>query len=112
MEQTADLEQTGRWVRLCGVADAPEEQKVIEADAEGVAICLARLNGELLAVDNWCPHRRGPLGEGWIEGQAVVCPWHSWAFDLKTGKAEYPENQQVVPFPVRVEGANVFVRLA
>ena len=100
------------WVRLCGVADAPAEQKVMEAEAGGVAICLARLNGELLALDNLCPHRQGPLGQGWIEGEAVVCPWHSWAFNLRTGTAEYPEHQQVAPFAVRVEGDSVLVKLS
>ena len=99
------------WVRLCRVSDAPEEGKVMEADAKGVGICLARIGGVLAAVDNWCPHRQGPLGEGWIEGNAVVCPWHSWAFDLKTGVAEPPEKSQVAVFAVRVEGEDVLVEV-
>lgn len=85
---------------------------MIEAAAEGVAICLARIDGTLAAVDNVCPHRQGPLSEGWIEGNAVVCPWHSWAFDLRTGVAESPERASVDVFPVRVEGEDVLVELA
>jgi nitrite reductase (NADH) small subunit len=84
----------------------------MEADAHGVAICLARVGGELSALDNWCPHRRGPLGQGWLEGKAVVCPWHSWTFDLTTGEAEYPVSERVAVFPVRVEGEDVLVDLA
>jgi nitrite reductase (NADH) small subunit len=68
-----------QWVRFCSVAEAPAEGAVMEAEADGVAVCLARIGGELSALDNWCPHRRGPLGQGWVEGAAVVCPWHSWA---------------------------------
>lgn len=101
-----------RWVTLCRVEQAPEEGEVMEAEAEGVGVCLARLNGELRALDNWCPHRRGPLGEGWIEGGAVVCPWHAWAFDLGTGVAEPPERARVDVFPVRVEGETVLVEIA
>ena len=104
--------EAGQWVRLCSVAEAPAEQAVMEAEVDGVSVCLARLHGELLAVDNWCPHRQGPLGQGWIEGDAVVCPWHSWAFNLKTGTGEYPEGNQVAPFPVRIEGADVLIKLA
>ena len=70
------------------------------------------MNGELCALDNWCPHRRGPLGQGWIEGNAVVCPWHSWAFDLKTGVAEYPEKERVTVFELKVEGDEVLVDVA
>lgn len=102
----------GEWVRVCGTGEAPAEGKVAEADANGVAICLARIEGELAAVDNVCPHRQGPLSEGWIEGHAVVCPWHSWAFDLRTGVAEPPDRGIVKVFPVRVEGNDVFVNIS
>lgn len=100
------------WVKLCSVGEAPAEGQVIEAEAEGVEICLARHNGVLAAVDNWCPHRRGPLGQGWIEGEAVVCPWHSWAFNLATGVAEPPERASVDVFPLQTEGDDILVDLA
>lgn len=80
-----------------------------EAEGGGIAICLANVGGRLSALDNWCPHRRGPLGQGWLEGEAVVCPWHSWAFDVKTGKAEYPVHEKVAVFPVRIDGDDVLV---
>ncbi len=99
------------WVKLLRADDAPVEGQVMEAEAEGVSICLARLNGELSALDNWCPHRRGPLAEGWIEGNAVVCPWHAWAFDLRTGVAEPPERARVHVFALRVEEDDVLVEL-
>jgi nitrite reductase (NADH) small subunit len=99
------------WVRLCSVAEAPAEGAVIEAEANGVGVCLARLQGKLSALDNLCPHRAGPLGQGWIEGNAVVCPWHSWAFHLETGEAEFPVGERVAAFPIRVEGDDVLVLL-
>ncbi len=108
MKKVEDMAVT-QWVRLCGVAEAPAPGQVMEADANGVAICLANVNGELSALDNWCPHRRGPLGQGWVEGESVVCPWHSWVFHAKTGVAEYPENERVDVFPVKVEGPDVLV---
>jgi nitrite reductase (NADH) small subunit len=79
------------WVRLCGVAEAPAPGEVMEAEANGVAVCLANVDGRLSALDNVCPHRQGPLGQGWLEGQGVVCPWHSWVFSTLTGEAEPPE---------------------
>jgi nitrite reductase (NADH) small subunit len=98
-----------QWVRLCGVAEAPGVGMVTEAEVDGVGVCLANVDGELSALDNVCPHRQGPLGQGWIEGNVVVCPWHSWAFDVKTGRATYPEKERVAVFPLRIEGENVLV---
>jgi nitrite reductase (NADH) small subunit len=98
-----------QWVRLCGVKDVPAVGQVMEAQAEGVGICLANVGGELSALDNWCPHRRGPLGQGWVEGEMVVCPWHSWNFHARTGVAEFPENERVKVFPVQLAGEDVLV---
>ncbi len=100
------------WVQLCPHSDAPAEGQVLEVEAEGISICLARHNGELSALDNWCPHRRGPLGQGWIEGDAVLCPWHAWAFNLQTGIVDPPEHAKVDVFPVRIEGEDVLIEIA
>ena len=99
------------WVRLCGVGEVPGVGGVMEAEDKGVAVCLANVEGRLCALDNVCPHRQGPLGQGWLEGEAVVCPWHSWAFNVDTGVAEPPERARVDVFPVKVEGEDVLVNL-
>ena len=98
-----------QWVRFCSVAEAPADGNVAEAEADGVAVCLARIKGNLSAMDNWCPHRHGPMGQGWVEGNSVVCPWHSWTFDVTTGEAEWPVKERLAVFPVRIEGDDVLV---
>jgi nitrite reductase (NADH) small subunit len=97
------------WVRLCGAEEAPKVGEVMVGEAGGVAVCLANVEGRLCALNNVCPHRGGPLGEGWLEGKAVVCPWHSWAFSTTTGVAEAPEKGKVDVFPVKMEGGEVLV---
>jgi nitrite reductase (NADH) small subunit len=101
--------RVSKWVRLCGVGDGPADGQVCERQAEGVDICLANVGGELSALDNVCPHRRGPLGQGWVDGEMVVCPWHSWNFHARTGVAEFPEGERVKVFPVQISGEDVLV---
>jgi nitrite reductase (NADH) small subunit len=96
---------------LCATADAPEPGRVMEAEARGIAVCVANVGGELSAVANRCPHRGGQLGQGVLEGESVVCPWHAWTFNVKTGLAEFPPHERVAVFPVRVEGGDVLVDL-
>jgi nitrite reductase/ring-hydroxylating ferredoxin subunit len=101
-----------KWVRLCGLSDAPGLGTVTEIDVDGgVAICVANVNGQLSALDNVCPHREGPLGQGWLEGDCVVCPWHAWMFHAKSGVAEYPEGESVMAFPLKIEGDDVLVEM-
>ena len=98
------------WVRLCGVEEAPAEGKLAAAEARGVAL-LPGAGGR----ESWrrwtmlCPHRRAPLAEGWLEGDRLVCPWHSWSFDVKSGLAEYPAGEKMEVFALKVEGEDVLV---
>ena len=101
-----------QWVKLCEAHESPKPGEVIEATTSGLTICLANVDGHLCALDNVCPHRGGPLGEGWLEGQAVVCPWHSWAFNTTTGITRPPEKSKVSVFPVKIEGEDVLVQLS
>ena len=92
--------------------EAPPVGEVREVEAAGQMLCLANIAGEFHVLDNLCPHRQGPLGQGWVEGQTVVCPWHAWAFDCRSGIAEEPEKGRVKVFPNRIESDAVLVDLS
>lgn len=47
---------------------------------------VLELNGELLLHDVVCPHLGGPLDEAGVEDGSIVCPWHGFRFDLRTGR--------------------------
>ena len=72
---------------------------------------LFNLGGQYHAIDNLCLHRGGPLGQGMIEGNKVVCPWHGWQFDATTGEASHNPNARVAVYPVKVEGGDVMVEV-
>ena len=72
-------------VRICDESELPREGQVCEM--AGGRLCVARVGGEITVLDNACPHHEGPLGQGMIEDGRVVCPYHGWAFDVKTGEA-------------------------
>jgi nitrite reductase (NADH) small subunit len=63
-----------------------------------------------MALDNVCPHRGGPLAEGFIEHGKIVCPWHQWEFDLATGQATHSPTK-ATSFPLSVQGDDVLVEL-
>ena len=55
----------------------------VEIDGKQIALFL--VDNEIHAIENTCRHAGGPLHEGRIEGAELVCPWHEWRFDLRTG---------------------------
>jgi nitrite reductase (NADH) small subunit len=45
-------------------------------------------DGRLMATDARCPHRDGPLADGLVGMDSVICPLHVRRFSLVTGEAE------------------------
>ncbi|MFM2152205.1 MAG: hypothetical protein RL199_640 [Pseudomonadota bacterium] len=50
-----------------------------------LVVLVSRLGGRLVAIDDRCNHAGCLLSKGWVEGTAVVCPCHEYAFDLHSG---------------------------
>jgi len=76
-------------------------------------IALAFKDGQFSAISGVCNHVGGPLGEGTLDGDYVVCPWHYWKFHCRTGEGEPGYEEDRVPVhEVRVEDGRVFVRRA
>lgn len=74
-----------RFVRICSQSELPAANQVGEFTVDGRAICVANVDGAISVLNGVCPHEEGPLGEGSIEGGRVVCPWHGYSYDPKTG---------------------------
>jgi 3-phenylpropionate/trans-cinnamate dioxygenase ferredoxin subunit len=54
--------------------------------AEGREILVARVGDKYYAVDNRCPHMKGDLSQGKLEGSVVTCPLHGSQFDISNGR--------------------------
>lgn len=92
-------------------AELPPIDEAKEFACDGKTICIANVNGTYSAMDNVCLHRGGPLGQGMVEGNKVVCPWHGWAWDVKTGAAEQDPNMKVAVYPLKIENGDVMVEI-
>src|SRR5579863_10299654 len=100
------------WVDL-GAADELARVPVQRVLAGRVPMALSYKDGVFGAVSNVCNHAGGPLGEGALDGDYLVCPWHHWKFQRVTGLGEPGFEEDCVPsWPVRVESGRVLVNLA
>jgi len=98
------------WVEVARVGDvAPGELKAVEYD--GGMIVLFNLDGSYHALDDVCTHDGGPLSDGVIQGEEVVCPRHGARFAIRTGAVTAPPALEPVRrLAVRVEGERILVR--
>jgi nitrite reductase (NADH) small subunit len=98
------------FVKLTTTSDLPANNEAKELPCGDKMICVANLNGQFFALDNTCVHQGGPLGEGVVEKGKIVCPWHGWAYDLKTGELA-PGRPGVKPYALKTEGVDVLIDL-
>jgi nitrite reductase (NADH) small subunit len=101
-----------QWIRVtpCDSIPLREGRAVTLGDRQ---IAIFNMGDRFLALDNDCPHQGGPLCDGIVAGDAVVCPLHAWKVRLDTGSVERPAAKAVcVPtYPTRVEDGIVLLGL-
>jgi multimeric flavodoxin WrbA/nitrite reductase/ring-hydroxylating ferredoxin subunit len=105
----AELEN---WVDVGAMEDlAAAPLRRVTAMNQELAVSFK--DGKLGAVSNACNHVGGPLGDGRLDGELVVCPWHHWKFDRCTGVGEVGFEQDRIPaYPVRAEKGRILVNMA
>ena len=88
---------------------SPGNAKVVEVN--GHEIALYNVDGKFYATSNLCPHQGGPLGEGMMEGNTVVCPWHAWVFDVTDGTSPVNPRLKIPCYAVTVQGQDLFISI-
>ncbi len=66
----------GQFVKVGTVADFEDVDGGKLVDAGGRSLAVFRVGTNYYAIHNTCTHRGGPLAEGTLVGEEVICPWH------------------------------------
>jgi nitrite reductase/ring-hydroxylating ferredoxin subunit len=98
------------FVPALPVADLSPGQGA-EVTVGGLTIALFNVDGSFYALSGRCPHRGGPLGQGFVDGPQVSCPWHNYTFDVTTGLNVVSADLRVERYEVRVEDGQICVKL-
>lgn len=91
------------WTSLCDLEDLTEEMgKPVSIDGFDLAVFLH--HGQLVVMDERCPHAGGAMSAGWIDDGCAVCPLHGWAFDIRTGALRDSGSDEPVThvYPARI----------
>lgn len=96
------------FVDVCSVDEIPEKRAVVTC-LSGERVAVFRYDGRISAISNVCQHQNGPLGEGRIVNDCVVCPWHGYEYQPATGASPAPFTEKVPTFEVRVMAGRVLV---
>ncbi|MCL4250758.1 MAG: Rieske (2Fe-2S) protein [Anaerolineae bacterium] len=100
------------------------QRKII--DVGGKSVGLFNVNGEFVAVLNYCPHEGAPVCQGRVsgttlpsapnefkwgrQGEILLCPWHGWEFDLTTGEC-LTDRRKLRRYQVDIENGTLYLVL-
>lgn len=99
------------WVSIAP-ANALPDKATLRVEIASTVMTLARDDGQLFAIQEFCTHRFGPLSEGAIHDCQIECPWHRSCFDLRTGKVTHgPAKEDLRTFEVQERDGQIWVRV-
>ena len=99
------------FIEVARVSDLPVG-RVKSIRIEGETVALYHTAKGFFASESRCPHRGGPLAEGDVIGDEIVCPWHLWGFNLESGLCPGNDDISITMHEVKIEDDRVFVRLS
>ncbi len=88
------------WVTIGRLEDIPVRGARCVDTPEGRIAVFRTADNRVFAMEDSCPHKRGPLSQGIVHGTSVTCPLHNWVISLESGSAQGADQGQVRTIPV------------
>jgi nitrite reductase/ring-hydroxylating ferredoxin subunit/uncharacterized membrane protein len=102
--------QSENWTDVAG-EDELHENEMRKVTAGDVPVLVVKRDGRIHAIAETCTHLGGPLSEGQLEGNTVVCPWHGSRFSIEDGSViDGPATHPQTCFEARVRDGRIEVR--
>jgi len=100
---------TTTWKHACAASE-------LDGDPQGfkigdLRVGLFKIDGEVFAIDDVCPHAFALLSTGFIDGHVVECPLHGAMFDVRNGECRSGDYDDIRIFPVEIRDGEVYVNL-
>ena len=100
------------WIDIAALEDIPQRGARVIKTRQGCVAVFRTIDDRVYAIDDTCPHKKGPLSEGIVHGASVTCPLHNWKIDLASGEALGPDEGCTNTFATRVENGRVYLALS
>ncbi len=99
-------------VKVCRIGDVPVgEMRGFDVPGVTLPILVANLGATHVATASLCPHEDVSLLDGECTGSSVICPGHSYEFDLRTGRCTHDPALELPRYRVTIVDGEVWVDL-
>ena len=99
------------WVAIGDLSDIPVLGARCVKNGDMTIAVFRTAENQVLAIEDKCPHKNGPLSQGIVHDNCVTCPLHNWVISLETGEAQGADEGHVRSFPVKMDGETILLGL-
>jgi nitrite reductase (NADH) small subunit len=100
------------WVRIGELNDIPVRgSRKLNIGPTRIAI-FRTSDDQIYALEDACPHKKGPLSEGIVHDGCVTCPLHNWVISLENGQAQGADEGVTKTFPIKVQDQSILINLS
>ncbi|MCD9147322.1 nitrite reductase small subunit NirD [Pseudophaeobacter flagellatus] len=97
------------WIDIAALDAIPQRGARLVKTIHGCVAVFRTATDDVFALDNACPHKKGPLADGIVHDKAVTCPLHNWVISLETGAAQGDDEGQVATYPAKVSDGRILL---
>jgi len=97
------------FIDIAPLESIPQRGARVVKTALGCVAIFRTADDKVFAIEDSCPHKKGPLSEGIVHGTSVTCPLHNWVISLETGKAQGADEGAVNTYEIKVENGRILL---
>ncbi len=97
------------FIDIAPLESIPRRGARVVKTALGCVAIFRTAEDKVFAIDDTCPHKKGPLSEGIVHGSSVTCPLHNWVISLETGQAQGADEGAVKTYEIKVENGRILL---
>lgn len=97
------------WIDIAALDDIPRRGARVVKTQHGCVAIFRTIDDKVFAIDDACPHKKGPLSEGIVHGNKVTCPLHNWVIDLESGLAHGADQGGVATYEISVNAGRIML---
>ncbi|MFT6558744.1 nitrite reductase small subunit NirD [Sneathiella sp.] len=104
--------ETMSWTEVGQLSEIPVQGARCIKMGETTIALFRTIQNEVFAIEDKCPHKKGPLSQGIVHDNCVTCPLHNWVISLETGTAQGADEGSTLTFSTRIENGIVSIALS
>jgi nitrite reductase (NADH) small subunit len=82
--------------------------RAFEIQGKTIAVFRSR-DDQIYAVEGVCPHKGGPLADGMLIGDQIVCPLHGYRYHGSSGECDQPGTCSIQAYATVLDDTQVYL---